>query len=164
MTLEDLDAIGIVAMDADQIDGFLTSQSVGVLGLPTDGPPMLRPMSFWYDGAGAVYFLYVLGAASEKARSSELADVARFLVYRAETAFNWRSVILTGPIERVPADRRDDVLEAMDIDWRPEIFEREGAPDASELYRLTIEEREGVKHLGLPPGFESSTSAGDDSD
>lgn len=151
-------------MDDEEIDGFLTSQSVGVLGLPTDGPPLLRPMSFWYDGAGALYFLYVLGAGSEKARSSDLADAARFLVHRGETAFNWRSVILTGPIELVPADRRDDALEAMDIDWRPGIFEREGAPDVSECYRLDVEQREGVKHLGLPPGFESSTTAADESD
>ena len=86
---------------------------------------------------------------------SDQADAARFLVYRAETAFNWRSVLLTGTIEAVPEDEREAIEAAMDIAWRPEVFERVSDAEPTLLYRLHVEKRVGTKHLGLPPAFEN---------
>lgn len=154
MTIEELRDYGIVRMDEEAIHEFLSGQSVGVLGLPTDGAPSLRPLSFWYDGDSALYLPYVVARDSRKATLSDRAEVARFLVYRAETAFNWRSVLLTGPIEEVPDAERGEIEATMDVEWQPEVFERASAEETTRLYRLGIEEQVGTRHLGLPPAFE----------
>ena len=49
MTIADLSDYGMVRMSDDELQGFLSSQSVGVLGLPTEGPSLLRPMAFSFD-------------------------------------------------------------------------------------------------------------------
>ena len=159
MTVDTLEEYGMVRTSDEEIRGFLSSQRVGILGLPTEGPPVMRPMSFWYDGADTVYFLYVLGSSSRKAEVSDRADAARLLVYSADTAFNWTSVLLTGTISDVPEGERDAVEDAMEMRWRPDVFERASASENTALYRFHIEEQTGLKHLGLPPGLEEGPSA-----
>ena len=157
MTLDELDGYDVVRMTDEEIDGYLASQHVGVLGLPTGDAPSLRPMSFGYDGASRLYFLYVVGAESRKTELSDRADTARFLVYSAETPFNWRSVLLTGELDEVPDDERDVARDALAEAWRPDVLERAMTTESTVLYRFEIGERSGVKHLGLPPGFEESS-------
>jgi len=154
MTVDEFADYGVARMDDDAIDRFLAGQRVGVLGLPTDGAPSMRPLSYWFDGGARLYFLYVTGGESRKADLSERADVARFLVYRADTRFQWRSVLLTGTISRVPEDERESVEEAMDLRRRPDALERAGEGEGTVLYAFDIDDRTGIEHLGLPPGFE----------
>lgn len=84
----------------------------------------MRPLSYWFDGGDRLYFLYITGGESRKADLSERADVARFLVYRADTRFQWRSVLLTGTVSRVPESEHAAVEEAMDLRRRPAALER----------------------------------------
>lgn len=154
MTLDELGEYGMARMDDDEIDSFLSSQSIGVLGLSTADAPLMRPISFWFDGDETVYMPYVLGASSRKKERSDAVDTARLLVYRAETPFNWQSVLLTGGIAPVPEEKRDEIEDALETRWRPDVFERATAEGTTELYRLRIEDRAGIKHLGLPPAFE----------
>lgn len=158
--LDDLDEYGITRMTDAEIAGYLASQSVGVLGLPAEDAPSMRPMSFGFDGDSRLYFLYVLGTESRKAELSERAGTARFLVYSAETPFNWRSVLLTGTLGAVPDDERDAAEAALRDAWRPDVFERASAAEATSLARFDVEERTGVRHLGLPPGFGTSSDDG----
>lgn len=155
MTIEDLAEYGIEPMTDDTIKSFLSTQSVGVLGLPTDREPLLRPLSFWFDGDSALYFVYVLGEESRKAAASNDADIARFLVYSAETPFQWRSVLLTGSLSEVPESELSAVLDELEIRWRPDLFERASVDEPTALYRFDIAEQTGIKHLGLPPGFDT---------
>ena len=161
MTVDGLTDSGLVRMNDDQIRGFLSSQRVGVLGLPAEGPPTLRPLSFWFDGESRIYFLYVFasGERSRKEALSERAGRARFLVYRVDTPFQWTSVLLTGTIDEVLGDERDAVRDAMDMQWRPDLFERHSLSDSTELYRFEIEELVGIKQADLPPEFEADTGA-----
>lgn len=154
MTLDELDEYGMVRMTDDEIAGYLASQSVGVLGLPTDGAPSLRPMSFGFDGDSRLYFLYVLGEESRKAELTTDAVPARFLVYSAETPFNWQSVLLTGRLSEVPGEDVEAAAAVLNGAWRPDVFERASAVETTRLYRFDIDERTGLKHLGLPPGFD----------
>ena len=154
MTLDELDEYGMVRMTDEEIEGYLASQSVGVLGLPTEGAPSLRPMSFGFDGDSRLYFLYVLGEESRKAELTTEAVQARFLVYSAETPFNWRSVLLSGRVSEVPEEEADAAAEVLDGAWRPDVFERASAVEATRLYQFDIEDKTGLTHLGLPPGFE----------
>jgi len=163
MTVDDLAEYGMEPMTDANIRSFLSTRSVGVLGLPTGGRPMLRPLSFWYDGSDSLYFVYVLGDQSEKHDLSRQVDTAQFLVYSAETPFNWRSVILTGSISEVPDAEQGALLEEIEIRWRPDIFERASVSEPTALYQFEITEQSGIKHLGLPPELEAPT-AGDKPD
>jgi nitroimidazol reductase NimA-like FMN-containing flavoprotein (pyridoxamine 5'-phosphate oxidase superfamily) len=156
MTVDDLTDYGMSRMDDAEIRDFLSNQGVGVLGLPAEGAPSLRPISFGYDGDDAVYMLYVVGAESRKAELSDRAEAARFLVYSAETAFNWRSVSLTGRIERVSDDDLGTLPERVELPWQPDLFRRAVAEERTALYRFDVTERSGIKHLGLPPAFEAA--------
>jgi hypothetical protein len=157
MTVDELGDYGAKRMTDEEIDGYLASQSVGVLGLPTDGAPSMRPMSFGYDGSKTVYFLYLLGDESRKRELSDRTETARFLVYSAEATFNWRSVLLAGRLSDVPDSERATAEEALSGAWRPDVLERALASEATALYRFEIDDRTGIKHLGLPEGFDERT-------
>lgn len=158
MTVEDLAEYGMEPMTDADIRSFLSSQTVGVLGISTDGVPMLRPLSFWFDGDATLYFVYVLGEESRKHQLSQQADAARFLVYSAETPFQWRSVLLSGSLSEVPDAEIAAVLNELENQWRPELFEQASVDEPTALYRFEITEQVGIKHLGLPPAFESPSS------
>jgi len=160
MVVDELEPFGMLEMDDDDIEQLLDSQRVGVLGLPTDGAPSLRPLSYWFDGEDALYFVYVLGSESRKERLTDSAAAARFLVYSVETTFNWRSVLLTGPVERVSEAERTALEERMDTSWRPELFERASESKATALYRFDIDEWAGIKQLELPPELREPSSSG----
>ena len=156
MTVEDLEQYGMSRMTDDEIHQLLSNQETGVLALPTDGVPSVRPMSFWFDGESAVYFTYVGGSESRKAAATAQASAARFLVYRTETPFNWRSALLTGPIEEVPDDEQTAVVDRMELAWRPEAFEQAEDSTATTLYRLQITDREGLKQVERSTAFSTS--------
>jgi len=147
-------------MDDDDIQQTLSNQSVGVLGVPTDAAPSLRPLSYWFDGDASLYFVYVLGSESRKRALSDRAEVARFLVYDVETTFNWRSVLLTGTIEAVSDDERAAINGELDLSWQPELFERAAESKTTELYRFDIDEWTGIKQLELPPELREPSSSG----
>lgn len=159
MTVEALESYGMVRMTDGEIRGFLNSQSMGVLGLSIGEAPVLRPMSFGYGDESTLYLLFVLADASRKEDVATDADTARFLVYSAETVFNWRSVLLTGTIEPVADDERERALDAVEDVWRPELFRSASEDLRTRLYRFRIEERAGIKHMGLPPAFEENGAA-----
>jgi len=154
MTIDDLTDYGMVRMDDEEMRALLSSHSIGILGLPTDGAPSLRPMSYGYDAAeDALYLLYIVGSGSRKAERSDRADAARFLVYSAETQFNWRSVLLTGHVDRVAESAVDDIDDRVTFPWQPDLFRRAGAEERTRLYRFEIADWAGLKHVGLPPAF-----------
>lgn len=152
MTVEAFEPYGLEEMTDDEIADFLASQTVGVLALPTEGAPLVRPMSFDFSPPDEVHISYVLAGESQKRAHTN--GAARLLVYTANSPFNWRSVIVTGSLERVPDAERQGVIEDLDIAWRPSVFEGEELPGTIAIYRLRIDERSGIKQVGLPPGLE----------
>jgi nitroimidazol reductase NimA-like FMN-containing flavoprotein (pyridoxamine 5'-phosphate oxidase superfamily) len=158
MTVENLTAAGVERMDTAEIEAFLSNQGLGVLGLDAGPVPYLLPMSFGY-GDGALYFTFLLNGESRKQTLAADADGAAFLVYDATTPFQWQSVVLTGTIERLPADEWDDFAGVMDNAWRPDVFETAESTDVA-VYRFAIDTQEGYKHSGLPAGFERPVGGG----
>lgn len=65
-------------------------------------------------------------------------------------------MLASGAVEAVPEVERDDVFGTVSVRWRPELFERAGETEAVTLYRFRVEDWTGVKHPGLPPGFEGT--------
>lgn len=160
MTIDELAAFGLEEMDDPDIRAFLACQSVGVLGLPAgEDPPTMRPLSYWFDGERALYFQYVLPEGSRKVAASDLADQARFLVFRTETEHTLRSVLVTGPIEEVPPFDRVELVEDMDVRQRPAVLTEALDATESTLYRMTVEDWSGVASLGLPAAFEEHGDA-----
>ena len=153
MSTTELGSLGMKRMDDDDVAAFLSSESVGVLGLPTEGAPFLLPMSFGFDGDDALYFTFVLGGKSRKRRLTRAADVAQFLVYSTRSKFTWESVQLTGTIEQVPESEWDDLADVLAGTWRPATFEEAVTAGDIEIYRFLIQQREGFRQTGLPPGF-----------
>jgi len=158
MTVDELDAFGMLRMDDDDIEQTLSNQSVGVLAVPTDGAPSMRPLSYWFDGEDALYFVYVLGGDSEKRALTDAAEAAQFLVYSVETTFNWRSVLVTGSIEEVSDAEREALEEQMEITWRPDLFERAAESETTAIYRFDVEEWDGIKQLELLPELREPSS------
>lgn len=160
MTVDELRDYGMHQMDDSEIEGFLAAQSLGVLGLPTGRAPYLLPMSYGFDRESRLYFFYLVGSRSRKAELSERAETASFLVYSAETMFNWESAFLRGAIRKVPEEKRSSVAETMTPTWRPELFETASETEETRLYEFRIEEWTGIRHTGLPPRLFRRTSSG----
>jgi nitroimidazol reductase NimA-like FMN-containing flavoprotein (pyridoxamine 5'-phosphate oxidase superfamily) len=155
MTIDDMAEYGLDRMGDDELRDFLANQKMGVLGLPTASAPYLLPMSFGYDGDSSLYFTFVGGPDSRKRTHIDAADRVRFLTYAAQSMFNWESAILTGTVEPVPEDEWDDLAALLGTVWRPEVFERAKTVEDVVIYRFVVEEWSGIKHTGLPPGFEA---------
>ena len=153
MTIDELTDFGMHQMSDKEVEGFLSSQSIGTLGLPTDAEPYLIPMSYGYNEASRLYFYFVGGNGSRKVELADRAETAAFLVYSAETAFNWESVGLTGTIRKLPEDRRSEIVETAAPTWRPELVETASESLETRIYEFRIKEWTGVRHTGLPPGF-----------
>lgn len=155
MTVDELTNFGMHEMTDEEVEGFLSSQSLGTLGLPTETEPYLVPMSYGYDGGSRLYFYFVGGNGSRKMELANQAETASFLVYSAETAFNWESAVLIGTIRELPEDKRGDIEETAAPTWRPELFEAASESLETQIYEFRIEEWSGIRHTGLPPGFYS---------
>jgi len=154
MTIDTLEAAGLARMDDSDIAAFLSNQRVGVLGLPTENGPYMIPLSFGYDGDRLLYFTFIGGSASRKQRLTEAAADATVLVYKVESMFHWESVLLQGGIEAVPESEWDDLAEVLEAAWRPELFADAIEDGDIAIYQFRIDEKEGLRHAGLPPGFE----------
>jgi nitroimidazol reductase NimA-like FMN-containing flavoprotein (pyridoxamine 5'-phosphate oxidase superfamily) len=155
MSVDELADFGLERMTEPEIQSFLSNQGMGVLGLPTEGAPYLLPLSFGYDGGSKLYFTYVLGESSRKEELSDVADIARFLVYKADAMFSWESVLLTGTIEELPESAWDEAIAAFDNAWSPDIFTEADLTRKVKIYEFHVDDQVGIKHMGLPEGFRS---------
>lgn len=154
MSVDELGEYGMERMDADEIAQFLATQKTGVLGLPSDDGPYLVPITYGYDGNSRLFFTFVLGASSRKESLSERAESATFLVFRVDSMFVWESVLLSGSIEPLPESEWDVALEELTDAWRPEIYEQADLSRGVRIYAFDVEDRSGIKHASVPPGFE----------
>ncbi len=161
MTVEELEEYGMERMEDDRVERFLSSHSLGVLGLPTEDEPYLLPMSYGYDGGARLYFYFIVSDQSRKVKLLEQAETVSFLVYAAETMFNWQSVSLTGTVEELPAEKRAELTGKQEPRWRPEFFETASETERTRLYEFRIDDWAGIEHASLPPGFQQQAEKPD---
>lgn len=154
MTVDDLQDYGLKQMNDDEIRSFLSNQRMGVIGLPTGEVPYMLPMSFGFDGDSNLYFTFIGGPDSRKLELMEQTERARFLVYSVETMFTWESAMLVGTVEQIAEDEWEELQDVINVAWRPEVFQSASEDTDIAVYRFHIEELDGIKHTGLPPGFE----------
>jgi hypothetical protein len=145
MVMSDSDPLAANRMSDDEVDALLERQGVGVLSLARDGDAYGVPVSFGYDGADRVYFVFVgFGPESRKEEFAEATRQASFAVYEVATADDWRSVLVEGPIERTTDwEAAHDAFE--DNAWYPSLF-READPMRSlDVWTLRVEGKSGLR-------------------
>lgn len=154
MSVSELKKYGLEVMRPEEVDQFLETQQVGVMGIEGGGNPYLLPLSYGYDGEDSLYFTYLLGESSEKEELTQRAETGTFLVYKVDTMFNWESVLLEGEFSRVPASHWSDLQEILANVWRPEIFRTAETSRNVAIYQFEITEANGIKHTGLAPAYQ----------
>lgn len=147
MSVDELRDSSARRMDDEAIREQLLEEGVGVLSLPTEDIPNLRPMSFGYDGGSEIYFTsHLFGMHSQKAELSDSAEIARFLMYSVASTNDWQTGLLTGQITAVPDDGWDRLRAAMENSWHPELFSAATPMRGSKGYQFRIEEQTGIQH------------------
>jgi hypothetical protein len=137
-------------MNEEQIAELLEAEGVGTLGLPGEDIPYLLPISFGYDGNSALYFVFLLfGSESRKETLANEAKRGRFLVYRAQSLYDWQSVSMAGRIELVEEGEWTELRSAMENAWHPNIFSAAHPTRGVEGYRFEIEEWSGIQQQDL---------------
>lgn len=153
MTVDALTEFGLTEMAEPEIDQFLRSQGVGVLGLPAEAAPYLLPLAFGYDGDDRLYFTFFVGESSRKATLSRRADEATFLVFKADSVFIWESVLLTGAIEELGPEEWEAHADVLSNAWRLDVFERAATAGELHMFEFQVADRRGLRYAELPPGF-----------
>jgi nitroimidazol reductase NimA-like FMN-containing flavoprotein (pyridoxamine 5'-phosphate oxidase superfamily) len=132
-------------LDDPAIDDVLTNVGVGVLSMTADGVPYGVPLSFGYDGEATLYFVF-LGATTElrKETYAEQSDVASFTTFDIDPDGSWRSVIVSGPLDRISIDEWDTAREAMAANaYQSDLLAEYELQENPNVWALETRERSG---------------------
>lgn len=131
-------------LDEPGIDDVLTEAGVGVLSMSAEGVPYGVPMSFGYDGEDSVYFVFLGSTELRKERYAEHSDVASFTTFEINPDSSWRSVIVSGPIDRITIDEWDIAREAMaDNAYQSSLLTEYELQENPNVWVLETQERAG---------------------
>lgn len=133
-----------IELDGPEIDDLLREVGAGVLSMSADGVPYGVPLSFGYDG-GSLYFVF-LGATADlrKETYAEQSDVASFTAVDVGPDGAWRSVIVSGPFDRIDPSEWDAAREAMlDNAYQSDLLAEHELQENPNVWALDVEERSG---------------------
>jgi hypothetical protein len=131
-------------MDEAAVDDALREIGVGVLSMSADGVPYGVPLSFGYRD-DTLYFVF-LGATAElrKETYAAQAEVASFAAFEVDPDGAWRSVIVSGPLDRITIDEWDIAREAMaDNAYQSNLLSEYELQENPNVWALDVEERAG---------------------
>lgn len=113
-----------IHMSPAEVTEFLYEQGVGTLSLARDRTAYAVPVSFAFDGTDRLFFeLIKFGHGSKKLDFADETEIACFVTFNIESPLRWRSVIATGPLDRVGDDEYGDMDALMeDNAWYPSLF------------------------------------------
>lgn len=138
-------------LERSKIDQLLRERGTGVLALTNGSEAYSIPESFGYDGE-TLYFQFVYDEDSTKMAFLETTDTASFTVYTTEPA---QSVIVTGPIERVPETEQTVAATAVAENAEIPTLNTDPEKHPQELdftfYRLLPHELSGRKFRDVAP-------------
>ncbi len=132
-------------MDDVEIDDVLTEMGIGVLSMSAEGVPYGVPLSFGYDGEDTLYFLF-LEASSDlrKETYAEQAAVASFTTFDVTPDGSWRSVIVSGSLDRISVDEWDAAREAMAANaYQSNLLSKYEIQENPNVWALRIQQRSG---------------------
>ncbi|WP_058991838.1 pyridoxamine 5'-phosphate oxidase family protein [Haloarcula sp. CBA1127] len=132
-------------LEESVIDEVLTERGVGVLSMAAEGVPYGVPLSFGYDGEDTLYFVF-LGATTELRKESyaEQTDVASFTTFDIGQDGAWRSVIVSGPLNRIEIDEWDSARESLaDNAYQSNLLSEYELQENPNVWSLKAQERSG---------------------
>lgn len=132
-------------LDDAEIDDVLTEMGFGVLSMSADGVPYGVPLSFGYDGEDTLYFIF-LDASTDLRKEvyAEQADTVSFTTFDVDPEGSWRSVIVSGSLDRILIDEWDAARAAMaDNAYQSELLEKYELQENPNVWALTIDDRSG---------------------
>ncbi|MDQ2074120.1 pyridoxamine 5'-phosphate oxidase family protein [Haloarcula sp. H-GB4] len=132
-------------LEESVIDEVLTERGVGVLSMAAEGVPYGVPLSFGYDGEDTLYFVF-LGATTELRKESyaEQTDVASFTTFDIGQDGAWRSVIVSGPLNRIEIDEWDSARESLaDNAYQSNLLSEYELQENPNVWALKAQERSG---------------------
>ncbi|MFO7834207.1 MAG: pyridoxamine 5'-phosphate oxidase family protein [Halohasta sp.] len=132
-------------MDDAAVDDLLTENGIGVLSMSAEGVPYGVPLSFGYDGTDTLYFVFLDASADlRKETYAEGTTEASFTTFDVDPDGSWRSVIVSGPLDRIVVDEWDDAREAMaDNAYQSELLGKYELQENPNVWALDIQERSG---------------------
>ncbi len=135
-----------IEMDSNEIEEFLYEQGHGTLSLTNEGETYGVPISFGYDGEDIYMNLIRFGEQSKKIDYKSSTDQVSLTTYNAKTKYEWKSVIITGIIEKVSEDESEYVEEVLDDNaWFPTLYPPTSPMADVERVRLRITDATGRK-------------------
>lgn len=132
-------------MDGSGIDDVLTEMGVGILSMSGEGEPYGVPLSFGYDGDDSLYFLF-LGATADlrKETYADQSEVASFATLDVGSDGAWRSVIVSGELDRIGPGEWDAAREAMlDNAYQSDLLAEREVHENPNVWILDVAERSG---------------------
>lgn len=143
------DVVRGVEMPEADIEAFLYEQGHGTLSLAANGEAYAIPVSFGYDGSRLFMSLLRFGEDSKKLTLLEETEQACLTTYAVEDQFQWKSVVLRGPIESISAEHFDHMTEVMDDNaWFPHFQSTDPMTGVFRM-KLEIEEATGRRGSGF---------------
>jgi nitroimidazol reductase NimA-like FMN-containing flavoprotein (pyridoxamine 5'-phosphate oxidase superfamily) len=136
-------------MDEDAVVDRLREAGTGVLSLAREGDAYAIPLAHYYED-GSLYVRLGVTPDSEKAAFLAATDRATYVVYdtadsdEARELDSW-SIIATGPLRRLPAERHDEFdTPAINRRFSPiRVFDEPIEAIEIEIYELAIETMAG---------------------
>ena len=131
-------------LDDSEIDEMLLEAGIGILSMSADGVPYGVPLSFGYAG-NALSFVFLDATADlRKETYAEQSDTASFTAIDIGPDGVWRSVIVSGPLERIDPGEWDAAREAMlDNAYQSDLLADHELRENPNVWTLDIRERSG---------------------
>jgi nitroimidazol reductase NimA-like FMN-containing flavoprotein (pyridoxamine 5'-phosphate oxidase superfamily) len=139
-------------MADDDIDALLSSAGYGILSLARGDEAYAIPVSIGYDRADRI-FLVLLETAppQQKFEFVEATERGCLTVTDIASRFNWKSVIVQGPLEEIETDGEafEELLAAMDDNaWFSRTFVRDSGLHSVRGFVLEAESVSGLQKRG----------------
>ncbi|WP_435099514.1 pyridoxamine 5'-phosphate oxidase family protein [Halorubrum sp. N11] len=118
---------------------------IGILSMSADDVPYGVPLSFGYDGDSRLFFLFV-GTTTDLRQETyaDQSDVASLTTYDVGSDGSWRSVVVSGPIDRVTPDEWDAARDAMtDNAYQSTLLAEHDLQENPNVWVLKVAERSG---------------------
>jgi hypothetical protein len=131
-----------VGMNDGDVERTLRNGEVGVLSLSDGGEAYAIPVAYHYVDR-TVYFRLGEHEGSEKLAFVEATDRACFLCYDYESETDSWSVLVRGPITRLPDEAAPDPVDIADAYVALRVFDEPIEELEERLYRLDVEEWSG---------------------
>ncbi|MFC4357661.1 pyridoxamine 5'-phosphate oxidase family protein [Halobium salinum] len=133
-----------LAMSDREIEDALREGEVGVLSLATDGDAYAIPVAYHYADR-TVFFRLGEHDGSEKMQFVESTDEACFVHYDYESEMESTSIMVRGPLTRVPDAEAPDRVDIDDAYVSLRVFGEPIEELEPRLYRLDVAEWSGRK-------------------